>query len=550
MQALYDHYNYPLSDSSATSTERVETTIGSLQLPAHVPTDPHDVASAFKKFLWDVPGGILGSVALFKTMREIRNDQNPSLPRARLIALALLSLKSARRLDVICAVFGLLSCLKHDQTADKPSNHAPPLVQEQMTSRAFGVVFAPLLLGEIVDELDCSLTQKSPKKRGVFQFAKHKQIQATDRQSAMSVEKERMTMCGDVLELLINSWNDVTRQMYVLETVLHKPLPLPKMTFKEGRPSDRHISLEPPLASSKGATPRTPEPVRVPAAGPHHSSSHSPRMPAPAHTLCRSTSMDHASMRGPPTLGSMRQLSHSATAVDLRNDTRWPSQHSACSVDVPWWERKVVQSSPLMHSLMPKTLESSIRPVEDRPIRAKSGNRLPTIHSHALALEEKRDPEPREKEKKSPSKVYDDASGFDDIANDLVLPAPLFNLRGASVQRSRDASHCTSDHSSRNGSQKLKVSALYDEIMHLRQQLEVKSEEVRDLRTQMATAARSSKSSGLSYSATDMYETRQEIMMWKNRALLAEAIALKGEMPSIPSRKMWLLGSDAHSSEE
>lgn len=86
-------------------------------LPEHIRCDVHDVASAFKKFLSGLPGGILGSLKLLDAFVSIHSQLHgdpelmrtkQSKVRARLIALAIATLKSQYRRELICAVFGLL----------------------------------------------------------------------------------------------------------------------------------------------------------------------------------------------------------------------------------------------------------------------------------------------------------------------------------------------------------------------------------------------------------------------------------------------------------
>lgn len=109
---LYNHY-CSLDDGG----EAISGTVRCPTLPEHINCDVHDVASAFKKFLSGLPGGILGSLRLFDALISIQTQlcgdpewtrTKQSKVRARLIALAIFTLKSQYRRDLICAVFGLL----------------------------------------------------------------------------------------------------------------------------------------------------------------------------------------------------------------------------------------------------------------------------------------------------------------------------------------------------------------------------------------------------------------------------------------------------------
>lgn len=103
--ALYNHYCALDGDG-----EMVAGTVHCPTLPVHIKCDVHDVASAFKRFISGLPGGILGSLPLFHVLVSIQNqlDGSPELTRtkqskirARLIALAILTLKSKYRYDMI-----------------------------------------------------------------------------------------------------------------------------------------------------------------------------------------------------------------------------------------------------------------------------------------------------------------------------------------------------------------------------------------------------------------------------------------------------------------
>ena len=101
VSALYNHYCTLAGDG-----EVVTGTVICPKLPTDIKCDVHDVASAFKKFLFGLPGGILGSMSLFCALSTIQSQlgANPEMTRtkqtkvrARLIALGILTLKSQYR---------------------------------------------------------------------------------------------------------------------------------------------------------------------------------------------------------------------------------------------------------------------------------------------------------------------------------------------------------------------------------------------------------------------------------------------------------------------
>lgn len=121
----------------------------------------YDVASAFKKFLSGLPGGILGSLRLFDALISIQTQLHAapewtrtkySKVKARLIALAILTVKSHYRRDLICAVFGLLCMIgRAAETAEREDNRGRPLpTSDLMGYEALGIIFGPLLIGDLL----------------------------------------------------------------------------------------------------------------------------------------------------------------------------------------------------------------------------------------------------------------------------------------------------------------------------------------------------------------------------------------------------------------
>ena len=125
----------------------------------------HDVASAFKKFLAGLPGGILGKAWLFDAFMSIYSQfdaeaelmrTKKSKVRARLIALAIATIASRHHRELICAVLGLLSVIgQAAETAPREDEHGRPLpTSDLMGYGALGIVFGPLLMGDLLDSHD------------------------------------------------------------------------------------------------------------------------------------------------------------------------------------------------------------------------------------------------------------------------------------------------------------------------------------------------------------------------------------------------------------
>lgn len=185
----------------------------------------HDVASAFKKFLATIPGGILGSLALFDAFVAIESQiQGHSESeqtrrdklRARMIALAVGTVKSQFRRELICAVFGMLCYL--GQEGQKISREGGEVASELMGYNAFGIIFGPLLAGDLLDTYNMKLADPSS---GLFlepashpKAKKHrKKSNPGDelQQGILTVNKVRVA--NDVTEMLISNWLEVVKHM-------------------------------------------------------------------------------------------------------------------------------------------------------------------------------------------------------------------------------------------------------------------------------------------------------------------------------------------------
>lgn len=213
--------------------------MGSTILPSEITCSIHDVASAFKKFLWDLPGGILGSVSLFKALKDLEcvpwhvllnNEVTSGQLKIRMVALAVLSLKSGRRIAVISAVFGLLSWLKQD-TEDEPQQ-SPFISRSQvagvMSSKALSVVFAPVLLGNLTEKIEI---RPSPCSKGhsrgtdmprrslmhAFKTPKHVKCNSQEKSPEMNAGIERSNAAAAVVELLLKNWEAIVKEIHDLD---------------------------------------------------------------------------------------------------------------------------------------------------------------------------------------------------------------------------------------------------------------------------------------------------------------------------------------------
>lgn len=227
VSALYNHYASQDEDGDAVSgTVRCPT------LPDDIQCDEHDVASAFKKFLSGLPGGILGKIWLFEALVSIHNELgiDPEMTRtrqtkvrARLIACAISSHPSKKQRDLICAVLGLLCMIgRAAETASREDEAGRPLpTHGLMGYNSLGIIFGPLLIGELMDEYDPLREEKllagptkdntPSEKEKKSKHKKSKSVEEILRESKLASEK--MKVANRVAEMLITHWRDVIRHM-------------------------------------------------------------------------------------------------------------------------------------------------------------------------------------------------------------------------------------------------------------------------------------------------------------------------------------------------
>lgn len=225
---LYEFY-------CAEQTEDVANTVRCPNLPAHIDVGIYDVASCFKKFLAGLPGGILGSLSLFDALIAINSQlytdpefsrTKQSKIRARLIALAIGTLRSQFRRELICAVFGLLCLLgRAAENAPREDEYGRPLpTSDLMGYNALGIVFGPLLVGEMLGSHAVKLADPSS---GLFivpispspksKKEKKKLKEPPEEPPQIFLDVDKIHIANDITEMMITNWRDVVRQMRNLE---------------------------------------------------------------------------------------------------------------------------------------------------------------------------------------------------------------------------------------------------------------------------------------------------------------------------------------------
>ena len=207
----------------------VSGTVRCPTLPEHIRCDVHDVASAFKKFISGLPGGILGTLSLFDAFISIQSQLNsaPELTRtkqskirARLIALAIATLRSQYRRELICAVFGLLSMIgRAAEVAPRENERGQPLpTSDLMGYGPLGIVFGPLLVGDLLEKYTMLIPSpigglvllpiSQPKSR-----KERNKKKSSEDCPAFNVLVDKIKVANSITEMLITHWRDVIRHM-------------------------------------------------------------------------------------------------------------------------------------------------------------------------------------------------------------------------------------------------------------------------------------------------------------------------------------------------
>ncbi|KAI1347943.1 hypothetical protein F5Y01DRAFT_329006 [Xylaria sp. FL0043] len=233
---LYEYYCTDGDTDGISSTTRCPT------LPTHIRCNTHDIASTFKRLLAGLPGGILGSLSLFDALVAIHTQlqgdaelhrTKESKLRARLIALAIGTVKSQYQRELICAVFGLL-CLvgRIAENAPREDESGHPLpTTDLMGYNALGIVFGPLLIGDLIDDYSMKVADPSAglvllpvspprsrkerhkhKHRHKHRHSKrHERKHAPTASPALSLDK--IHIANSITEMLIVHWREVVRQL-------------------------------------------------------------------------------------------------------------------------------------------------------------------------------------------------------------------------------------------------------------------------------------------------------------------------------------------------
>lgn len=224
--AIFDYYCHMEKGG-----QDIAGTVHRATLPVHIPYSTHDIASVFKRLLSVLPGGILGSLSLFDAFVAIHSQLAgvPEFPRtkqtkirARLIALAIGTVKSQYQRELICAVMGLLSHIgRVAEVAPREDDEGRPLpTTDLMGYAALGIVFGPLLINSLMEQYVMKLAVPEA---GMVVLPSASQRIHRERQTSHSARPgapvvDKILIANDIAEMLISNWRDVVRQMKVLGT--------------------------------------------------------------------------------------------------------------------------------------------------------------------------------------------------------------------------------------------------------------------------------------------------------------------------------------------
>ncbi|KAM3522256.1 hypothetical protein MY4038_008698 [Beauveria bassiana] len=227
--ALFDYYCH--MDKGGAD---ISGTVRSATLPLHIQYSVHDIASTLKRFLSTLPGGILGSLLLFDSFIAVQSQLNaePEFPRtnqtkvrARLIALAIGTIESQYRRELICAIFGLLSMIgRIAELAPREDDAGLPLpTTDLMGYGALSICFGPLLVGDLLSSYTMKIAAPGsglvvlpPATQQVRKDTRKNRSGSSTKNVQPAVDK--ILIANRVTEMLISNWRDIVRQMKSLGT--------------------------------------------------------------------------------------------------------------------------------------------------------------------------------------------------------------------------------------------------------------------------------------------------------------------------------------------
>lgn len=295
-------------------------------LPVHIAHTIHDVAATFKRFLSRLTGGVLASPTLFNALVAIheRVDGHAHL-RARLIALAINSIKSKRIRHVIYALFGLLNMIGRI-TELSPSElvDGRPLHPDHqfLDYKGLGVCIGPLLTNDPPLKSAQPTSGLLPVSWSSKLLRRSTQNVTDDAKAREAKVREAMVdrarVAAGVAGMLITYWRDVVQELKDLNNRARNGVATLHLEYSEMPPlsSDPDIGnllvdSDVPFGKNSVDSQETLFPTTPAAANGQRAASGGQK---PAAT-CRRLSRSGAIRR--PTVGTSRTSSRSFTEANL-----------------------------------------------------------------------------------------------------------------------------------------------------------------------------------------------------------------------------------------
>lgn len=184
--------------------------------PGRVDEHVHVLSSVLKQFLAEIPGGILGSMRLYSTLKRIydndfshlkslhdpgKKDYLPdiastSAAKVRMIALAMMALTTDAQLELICSIFGLLA-VTADESRVMKDFHYIHLHPKSECERCEGLTDSIQLGGDF----------------------RHLLCGFGDPEVRLEYKSGPETRAAEVTTMLIDLWKDISRQFCMWELI-------------------------------------------------------------------------------------------------------------------------------------------------------------------------------------------------------------------------------------------------------------------------------------------------------------------------------------------
>lgn len=207
-------------------------------LPSHINHDVHDVATLFKRLLSGISGGVLGSLALFDVLVGIYSQlhespasakSSQSKIRSKLIALAIGSIESQFRRELVCSVFGLLALVGRASEVTEGTSASNLRAKfdpewrkngDLMRYEALAIIFGPLLVGNLLKDYTMKLTD--PKDGLVVRsitppMPKKEKTKRPKHEHELGLNIEKFHIANKVTKMLISNWKETVKHMRSLE---------------------------------------------------------------------------------------------------------------------------------------------------------------------------------------------------------------------------------------------------------------------------------------------------------------------------------------------